>query len=113
MATKLYVGNLPFNTTDDQMKELFSQAGEVSSAQIIIEKMSGRSKGFGFVEMATEEGAQAAVEKFNGYEFNGRRLTVAEARPMEPRAPRSNGGGGNRGGGFNRGGFSGGRNDNY
>lgn len=100
MAKKLYVGGLPYSTTDEALKEYFSQAGSVDTATIIIDKMSGRSKGFGFVEMSTDEEAQKAVEQFNGVEFEGRKLTVNEARPMEPRAPR-------RDGGFNRGGGSG------
>src|SRR3990167_4667286 len=99
MANKLYVGSLSYNTTDDQLKQHFSEAGEVTSATVITDKMSGRSKGFGFVEMATEEGAQKAVEMFNGQEFDGRSIVVNEARPMQPRAPRQGGfGGGSRGG---------------
>lgn len=99
MAKKLYVGGLPYSTSEDALKEYFAQAGSVDTATIIIDKMSGRSKGFGFVEMATDEEAQKAIEMFNGAEFEGRKLTVNEARPMEPRAPRQGGfGGGNRGG---------------
>jgi RNA recognition motif-containing protein len=99
MAKKLYVGGLPYSTSDEALKEYFSQAGTVDTATIIIDKMSGRSKGFGFVEMSTDEEAQKAIEQFNGVEFEGRKLTVNEARPMEPRAPRQGGfGGGNRGG---------------
>ena len=101
MAKKLYVGGLSYGTTEDALREYFSAAGTVDSAMIIIDKMSGRSKGFGFVEMATEEEAQAAIEMFNGKEFDGRTITVNEARPMEDRPPRS--------GGFNRGGNGGGR----
>jgi RNA recognition motif-containing protein len=109
MATKLYVGGLPYSTQEDALKELFTQAGNVTSAVIIMDKMSGRSKGFGFVEMETDEEAQKAVSMLNGQEFEGRKLTVNEARPMEARPPRSNGnggyGGGNGGyGGGNRGG---------
>ena len=97
----MYVGGLPYSTTEEALKEYFSQAGSVDTATIIIDKMSGRSKGFGFVEMTTDEDAQKAIEQFNGVEFEGRKLTVNEARPMEPRAPRQGGfGGGNRGGGF-------------
>ena len=88
MAKKLYVGGLPYSMTVDALKEMFSQAGSVDSAMIIIDKMSGRSKGFGFVEMSTEEEAQKGIELFNGKEVEGRTLTVAEARPLEPRAPR-------------------------
>ena len=108
MAKKLYVGGLPYSTTDEALKEYFSQAGSVDTATIIIDKMSGRSKGFGFVEMSTDEEAQKAIEQFNGVEFEGRKLTVNEARPMEPRAPRRDGGFG----GGNRGGFGGGQRRN-
>ena len=94
MAKKLYVGNMSYSTTDASLKDLFSQAGNVSSASIIMDKMTGRSKGFGFVEFADDAEADAAIEKFNGMEVEGRKLTVNEARPMEPRAPRSNNGGG-------------------
>lgn len=96
MAKKLYVGGLPYSTSEVALKELFSQAGAVESAVIIMDKMSGRSKGFGFVEMATEEDAKKAIETFNGKEFEGRTLAVDEARPLEPRAPRKNFGGGGR-----------------
>jgi cold-inducible RNA-binding protein len=89
MATKLYVGGLPYSTVEDELKNHFSQAGNVVSATIIMDKMSGRSKGFGFVEMSTEDEAQKAISMFNGQDFEGRKLTVNEARPMEPRAPRS------------------------
>ena len=100
MATKLYVGGLPYSTQEDALKELFSQAGSVVSAVIIMDKMSGRSKGFGFVEMATNDEAQKAISMFNDQEFEGRKLTVNEARPMEARPPRS--------GGNDRGGYGGG-----
>ena len=93
MATKLYVGGIPYNTSEDALKEHFSQAGNVVSAVIIMDKMSGRSKGFGFVEMSNDEEAQKAVSMFNGQEFEGRKLTVNEARPMEARPPRQSGGG--------------------
>lgn len=95
---RLYVGNLPYTTTGDDLKNTFSAAGTVTSAQVITDKMSGRSKGFGFVEMSNDDEAKAAIEMWNGKELDGRPLTVNEARPMEPRAPRSNGGfgGGNR-----------------
>ena len=89
MALKLYVGGLPYSTTDDALKQAFSQAGTVTSASVIIDRMSGRSKGFGFVEMSTDEEAQKAIEMFHGKDFEGRTLTVNEARPMAPRAPRS------------------------
>jgi RNA recognition motif-containing protein len=106
MATKLYLGGLPYATQEAALKEYFAQAGEVTSAVIIMDKMSGRSKGFGFVEMATSEEAQNAISMFNDKEFEGRRLTVNEARPMEARAPRTGGNGG-YGGGSN-GGYGGG-----
>ena len=108
MAKKLYVGSLSYGTTDDALRNAFSQAGAVESATVIIDKMSGRSKGFGFVEMSTEEEAQAAIEMWNGKELDGRKLVVNEARPMEARPPR-------REGGFNRnrsGGFGGGERRN-
>ncbi len=108
MAKKLYVGGLPYSTNEQALREAFSQAGTVESATIIIDRMSGRSKGFGFVEMASDEEAQAAIDMWNGKEFEGRTLTVNEARPMEARPPRSNGGGFNRGG---RDGGGGRRND--
>jgi cold-inducible RNA-binding protein len=99
MAMRLYVGNLPYSTTDAELKDMFSQSGTVASATVIMDKMTGRSKGFGFVEMSSDEEAKAAIETFNGKDMGGRPLTVNEARPMEPRAPRS-GGGGYGGGGF-------------
>lgn len=117
MATKLYVGNLSFRTTQEELRELFAQAGTVESASVIEDRETGRSRGFGFVEMASAEEAQAAIEQFNGKEFNGRNLTVNEARPRTERG--GGGGGGGRGGyngggrGGNRGGYGGGggRND--
>ena len=110
MATKLYVGNLSFKTTSDDLREYFSQAGEVESASIIEDRETGRSRGFGFVEMATAEGAAAAIEQFNGKDLNGRNLTVNEARP------KTAGGGGGRGGygggrDRDRGGYGGGGGD--
>lgn len=107
MATKLYVGGLPYSTQEDALKDLFAAAGTVTSAVIIMDKMSGRSKGFGFVEMSSDAEAQAAVGMFNEKEFEGRKLTVNEARPMEARPPRTSGGGGGYGGG--NGGYGGGR----
>jgi RNA recognition motif-containing protein len=83
MAKKLYVGGLPYETTEDSLKELFSKAGTVDSAVIITDKISGRSKGFGFVEMSTDEEAQKAIEMFNGQELEGRNIIVDEARPMK------------------------------
>lgn len=94
MATKLYVGGLPYSTNEEALREHFAQAGNVTSAVIIMDKMSGRSKGFGFVEMSTDEEAQNAISMFHDKEFDGRKLTVNEARPMEARPPRQNGGGG-------------------
>ncbi|MCR4328330.1 MAG: RNA-binding protein [Patescibacteria group bacterium] len=88
MAKRLYVGGLPYSTTQDELKDAFSQAGAVESSSIITDKMSGRSKGFGFVEMTNDEDAQKAIELWNGKDFGGRKLTVNEARPMEARAPR-------------------------
>lgn len=104
MAKKLYVGGLPYSTTDGELRNHFAAAGEVTSATIIMDKMSGRSKGFGFVEMANDAEADSAVDMFNGKDFGGRNLTVNEARPMEDR-PRRDFGGNNRpaGGSFNRG----------
>jgi len=97
MAKKLYVGGLPYSTTEDALRDHFSAAGNVESATIIMNKMTGRSKGFGFIEMSTDEEAQKAIEMFNGKEFEGRPLTVNEARPLEARPPRQGGfGGGNR-----------------
>lgn len=95
MAKKLYVGNLPYSVSDESLGELFAQAGTVESAVIITDRMSGRSKGFGFVEMSSDEEAQAAIDTFNGKEVEGRKLTVNEARPKEER-PRDSFGGGNR-----------------
>lgn len=85
MAMRLYVGGLSYDTTNESLKTYFGQAGAVASATIIMDKMSGRSKGFGFVEMSSDEEAQKAIEMFNGKEFEGRNLTVNEARPMTPR----------------------------
>lgn len=85
MATKLYVGGLPYSTTNDELQAGFAKAGNVVSATVIMDKMSGRSKGFGFVEMSTEEEAQAAINMFNGQDFGGRNINVSEARPMQPR----------------------------
>jgi RNA recognition motif-containing protein len=104
MSTRLYVGNLNFRTTGDELRELFSQAGEVENATVVEDRDTGRSRGFGFVEMVTSEGAAAAIEQFNGKEFGGRTLTVNEARPRVER-----GGGGGYGGGGGRGGGGGGR----
>src|SRR3989338_6387963 len=109
MAKKLYVGGLPYSTTDVELKDAFAQAGSVTSAVIIMDKMSGRSKGFGFVEMSSDEEAQKAIETMNGKDFGGRTLTVNEARPMEERPRRDFRGGG--GGSNDRGGYGGGGRD--
>lgn len=93
MAKKLYVGGLPYSTTQDELKNEFSKAGAVSSAMVIMDKMTGRSKGFGFVEYESDEDAAKAIEMFNGQMFGGRSLTVNEARPLEARPPRRDGGG--------------------
>src|SRR3989344_6079611 len=98
MAKKLYIGGLPYSTTDAELKDVFSKAGSVVSAGIISDKMSGRSKGFGFVEMSSDEEAQKAIELMNGKDFGGRTLTVNEARPMEERPRREFRGGNDRGG---------------
>jgi RNA recognition motif-containing protein len=105
MSTRLYVGNLNFRTTGDELREVFSQAGEVENATVVEDRDTGRSRGFGFVEMATAEGAAAAIEQFNGREFGGRTLTVNEARPREDRG---GGRGGFGGGGGDRSGYGGG-----
>jgi cold-inducible RNA-binding protein len=113
MTTKLYVGNLSFKTTSDELREHFSQAGTVESASVIEDRETGRSRGFGFVEMATAEDAQAAIEQFNGKDLNGRNLTVNEAKPKTDRGPGGGGGRGGYGGGGggrdrDRGGYGGG-----
>ncbi len=97
MAKKLYVGGIAYTTNDSALKDAFAQVGEVTSATIIMDRMTGRSKGFGFVEMANDADADAAIAKWNGQELDGRKLTVNEARPMEPRAPRTGGGSFDRG----------------
>lgn len=90
MPTKLYVGGIPYTTTEAGLRDSFAKAGNVVSAAIIIDRMTGRSKGFGFVEMADEAAADAAINMWNGADFEGRKLTVNIARPLEPRAPRDN-----------------------
>ena len=106
MSKRIYVGGLPFKTTEEELNGLFGTYGQVSSAKLITDKYSGQSRGFGFVEMPNDEEAVAAMEKLNGSDLGGRKLTVNEARPMESR-PRTGGfGGGDRGG---RGGDRGGR----
>ena len=97
MAIKLFVGSLSWGVNDDQLAEFFSQAGTVTSAKVITDRDTGRSKGFGFVEMSNDDEAKAAIEKLNNAELDGRSITVNEARPREER-PRNNFGGGDRGG---------------
>ena len=114
MGNKLYVGNLPYGVRDNDLEQAFGQFGAVTSARVMMERDTGRSKGFGFVEMGSDAEAQAAIEGVNGQNFGGRNLVVNEARPMEARPPRTGGfggGGGGRGGfggGGDRGGFGGG-----
>ena len=103
MSKNLYVGNLPFGTTTDDLRDLFAQYGNVKSAQVVMDRETGRSRGFGFVEM--NDGAEAAIDALNGKDFQGRSLAVNEARPREER-PRGGGGGG--GGGYRGGGGGGG-----
>ena len=124
MGNKLYVGNLPYSFRDQDLQQQFSEHGTVTSAKVMMDRDSGRSKGFVFVEMGDDAQAQAAISAMNGQQFDGRALTVNEAKPMEPRAPRSGGysdrnggggyGGGNGGGGYGGGngggGYGGGRN---
>lgn len=117
--SKLYVGGIPYRTTEDEMRTAFEEAGTVTSVSIITDRMTGRSRGFGFVEMASEAEAQAAIDRWDGKDFDGRMLSVSMARPQGDRPPREGGdrggfgggrggfGGGNRGGGYG-GGFGGG-----
>ncbi len=97
MAKRLFVGNLPYSVDDNQLAAMFAEVGTVASASIIIDRMSGRPKGFGFVEMSTDEEAEEAIKKLNGQEVETRKIIVNEARPMEERAPRENRGGYSRG----------------
>src|SRR5207244_11426390 len=112
MSMKLYVGNLSFQTSSEDLQQLFAQAGTVESATVVEDRDTGRSRGFGFVEMASKEDGEKAIQQFNGTDLNGRNLTVNEARPREDRGNRGGGGrggyGGNRGGGGGRGGYGGG-----
>src|SRR5215210_2770347 len=108
MGKNIYVGNLPFDTTGDDLVELFQVYGTVTSGQVIIDKFSGRSRGFGFVEMANDDEAQAAIDALNGSPFGNRPLTVNEARPREERGGGGGGGRGGYGGGGGRGGYGGG-----
>jgi RNA recognition motif-containing protein len=118
MGTKLYVGNLSFNTTENELQELFSQAGAVQEVTLMQDKFTGKSRGFAFVTMGSEQDAQNAISKFNGQTVEGRPLTVNEARPREARPPGGGGGGrgyggggGGYGGGGGGGGYGGGRRD--
>ncbi len=106
MGNKLYVGNLPYTVRDEDLQQAFGAYGAVNSAKVMMERDTGRSKGFGFVEMGSDAEAQAAIEGMNGQSLGGRSLVVNEARPMEPRPPRTGGGG--FGGGRREGGFGGG-----
>jgi RNA recognition motif-containing protein len=110
MGNKLYVGNLPYSFRDEDMQQAFAAFGTVSSAKVMMERDTGRSKGFGFVEMGNDAEAQAAIKGMNGQQFGGRGLVVNEARPMEARPPRTGGGGGYGGGsgGGGGGGYGGG-----
>ena len=116
MGKKLYVGNLPYTVRDEDLQQSFSEFGSVTSAKVMMERDTGRSKGFGFVEMGTDAEAQAAINGMNGQSLGGRSVTVNEARPMEARPPRTGGyggggdrsGGGGYGGGGDRGGYGGG-----
>jgi len=107
MGNKLYVGNLPYSYRDEDLLQAFSAHGSVASAKVMMERDTGRSKGFGFVEMGSDAEAQTAINAMNGQQIGGRGLVVNEARPMEPRPPRSGGGG--FGGGGGGGGYGGGR----
>ncbi len=108
MGNKLYVGNLPYSYRDDDLQQAFAAHGTVTSAKVMMERDTGRSKGFGFVEMGSDAEAQTAISAMNGQQIGGRGIVVNEARPMEPRPPRSGGGGGYGGGGYGGGNRSGG-----
>lgn len=112
MGNKLYVGNLPYSVRDSDLEQAFGQFGAVTSAKVMMERDTGRSKGFGFVEMGSDADAQAAIHGMNGQPLGGRSIVVNEARPMEPRPPRSGGFGGG-GGGYGGGGRSGGGGGGY
>jgi cold-inducible RNA-binding protein len=107
MGNKLYVGNLPYTVRDEDLQQAFGEFGAITSAKVMMERDTGRSKGFGFVEMGSDAEAQAAIEGMNGQSLGGRSITVNEARPMEARPPRTGGFGGG-GGGYGGGGRSGG-----
>ncbi|TSA05289.1 MAG: RNA-binding protein [Nitrospiraceae bacterium] len=106
MGTKLYVGGLPYSTTEQQLSELFAPQGSVTSAKVITDKFTGQSRGFGFVEMSTEDEAQKAISALNGTQLDGRTMTVNEAKPQEKRTGGGGGGYGGGGGGGDRGGAS-------
>ncbi len=108
MGNKLYVGNLPYSFRDEDLQQAFAPHGTVTSAKVMMERDTGRSKGFGFVEMGSDAEAQAAISGVNGQQYGGRGLVVNEARPMEPRPPRSGGGGFGGGAGGGGGGYGGG-----
>ena len=111
MSIRLYVGNLPYTATENDLQDLFAQHGPVNSVELIMDKFSGRPRGFGFVTMETKEAGDAAIQALNGQDYGGRDLTVNEAREREERSPRSGGGGGGggyRGGGGGGGGYRGG-----
>ena len=108
MGNKLYVGNLPYSFRDEDLQQAFAAHGSVTSAKVMMERDTGRSKGFGFVEMGSDAEAQAAINGMNGQQFGGRGLVVNEARPMEPRPPRTGGGGFGGGAGGGGGGYGGG-----
>ncbi|MEP7075273.1 MAG: RNA-binding protein [Acidobacteriota bacterium] len=105
MSTKLYVGNLSFQTSNQDLNELFASVGTVESANVVEDRETGRSRGFGFVEMASKDEAENAIAQLNGKEVNGRELKVNEAKPREDRGGRGNGGGGGRGGSGGGGGY--------
>ena len=108
MGNKLYVGNLPYSVRDSDLEQVFAQFGTVASAKVMMERDTGRSKGFGFVEMGSDAEAQSAIQGVHGQNYGGRDLVVNEARPMEARPPRSGGFGGGNGGGYGGGGYGGG-----
>src|SRR3979409_2732543 len=108
MGNKLYVGNLPFNTTENELQELFAQAGAVQEVMLMQDKFTGKSRGFAFVTMGSDQDAQNAISKFNGHTMENRALTVNEARPRESRPPGGGGGGGGGRGGYGGGGGGGG-----
>jgi RNA recognition motif-containing protein len=113
MSNKLYVGNLSFRVTSEDLQEYFGAAGAVESANVVFDRETGRSRGFGFVEMASEDDANNAIAQFNGQEYDGRNIVVNEARPREDRGFGGGGGGGRGRGGYNGGGGGGGRSERW